>query len=312
MELEIKNTFVSTEHVQPTLIAKGYLICKSDLEAPLNVSGELLVGGKILSPITIRHDRPRNGVGLKHITEEVRRKNFRENIHDYYPVDLLVPLSKKQIDFLCKTREANEAKSLELTYRLSVKAMNIETSSFNQGELFLFKVEECIERKTITRENWIKYFTEKLDIGSFYLIELRKPTISHYNDKWVQLSKSIQENISQMEKSLHEADWQRCIELSRLFFENIKIGDFRSGSQSYKRELSQKLFDLGHDEVGIKNLFDGINNLFQFVSKFLHEKDQEGNPKPRPIAQKEDAYFIYSLSINLANVIFSKLNRSPV
>jgi len=310
MKLDIKNTCISKEYVQPTLVAKANITCELDVEAPMITSGELLVGGKILSQIMILDERLRNGAELKHISNDNRNRNFREKKQQHYPLKILVPLSKKKISYLCEVRESDSNKSIELTFRLNIKAMSLDNSSLEKGELFQFQVSECISRQIISRENWIKYFTEPLGLGSFYLVELRKPTLCHYNEKWLVLSSAISDNISRMEKCLLDCEWQRTLEISRLFFENIKVGDFKSGSQSYKSELTKELIDLQHDQKGIDNFFKAIQLFFEYTSKFQHEKDKQGNSKPRPIARKEDAYFVYSLAINLSNVVFSKLNNA--
>lgn len=53
--------------------------------------------------------------------------------------------------------------------------------------------------------------------------------------------------------------------------------------------------------------FKAIKSLFDFTSKYAHVTDRTGNIKPYPNAKKEDAYFVYTLSIGLLNMINSKI-----
>ncbi len=56
-------------------------------------------------------------------------------------------------------------------------------------------------------------------------------------------------------------------------------------------------------------LNDCINLLFKFSSKFHHKEDLQKKIMPEIKASKEDAELIYSLSINILNLISKKLQR---
>jgi len=63
-----------------------------------------------------------------------------------------------------------------------------------------------------------------------------------------------------------------------------------------------------HSEEAIDNLYNAIWKFFEFLSKFIHDKDKDGNNyQVLPIPNKEDAYFAYALSIGLLGLIGKKI-----
>jgi hypothetical protein len=63
-----------------------------------------------------------------------------------------------------------------------------------------------------------------------------------------------------------------------------------------------------HSEVGFQHLLNSIYNLFEFISKYIHDKDQQQQLNPTPIPLKEDAYFAFALSVGLLNIIGKKIS----
>jgi len=95
----------------------------------------------------------------------------------------------------------------------------------------------------------------------------------------------------------------------RKFYENIKIGDNKPGHKDFKVEFDKILKHDQHGNEGIKNFYDALWQLFEFVSKYIHEKDKQGYLNSLPTPHKEDAYLAYSLAVGLLNFVGNKVNR---
>jgi len=65
----------------------------------------------------------------------------------------------------------------------------------------------------------------------------------------------------------------------------------------------------GYSEQAFEDLNKSIKELFNFSSKFHHKEDRGKRIMPEIKASKEDAYLIYSLSMNLVNLISKKFQR---
>ncbi len=57
-----------------------------------------------------------------------------------------------------------------------------------------------------------------------------------------------------------------------------------------------------------EDLYNAIWKFFEFVSKYIHEKDKIGNLIPLPVTTKEDDNFAYTLVLELLKLIDEKLN----
>jgi hypothetical protein len=273
------------------------------------ITGELLCGGKLVSvlqPILSHKDK----IIIKAISDLDNSSNYRENRKSSVNVKLLAELTQPKIEFIEKERQRNYNNSALFAARLRVansRIATIENADQYQTEI---SSEELLETIEIQQNRWIKVFSPYLGLGEYYLIELYKPNSTISNTVWSELYEDSINNLNQMKESLRIGDWQRTIEISRQFFENIKVGDNKPGNKLVKNELKEKMLELHYDEEGIQNLFDGIWQFFEYTSKFIHSKNKTGYAKPIPIAKKSDAFFIYSLATNLINLIYDKLNAS--
>ena len=160
----------------------------------------------------------------------------------------------------------------------------------------------------IEQSKWVRDYAPSLKIGNFLLLELQLPEDKEISDFWHTLYSTLVFNLQDMQKNLRQGEWQQVMESARKFFEAAKIGDKKkSGNEKMRNELDKLLKKNQHDNEGIENLHDAIWKLYEFISKYIHEKDKDGNFKPRPIAGKADAYFGYCLAVGLLNLIGSKV-----
>lgn len=309
MEVKINQVSINQQYVSPTINFSTHIISRYDIEFPNIITGELLCNGRIISllhPIL----EIGNEIEIREINNAQNSKNYRENNSNYYKINLLAALDKTKINFIENERQKNERKSVKFSVRLRISGIKIPTFEKSSEYKYQIRIEELFETIEISQNDWLRKFCPFLGIGEFYLIELIKPPLENGNKIWSDLHENLINNLTQMEEELKRGNWQRTIEISRRFFENIKVGDNKQGNKKYKDELIKRMKDLNYDEKGINDLLNGIWHFFEFTSKFIHEKSRNGDFKPIPIAKKEDAYFIYSLSLNLTNLVYKKLSDS--
>ncbi len=90
---------------------------------------------------------------------------------------------------------------------------------------------------------------------------------------------------------------------------SIKIADLKPGNSKYFEEFQKLMFADGHSIEGVENLHTAIWQLFEFTSKYVHEKDKTGNLKPPLVTSKEDAYFAFSICVGLLNLLGRKISK---
>jgi len=75
--------------------------------------------------------------------------------------------------------------------------------------------------------------------------------------------------------------------------------------KSSKRNFEER----NASDKGFKELNDAIYYLFQYLSKFEHSRDLNKEFQPIPIANKEDAYLAYLLSLAYFNLMEKKISK---
>lgn len=306
MKIEIQQVGVYANSVVPAIYFDLVTRSEPHMIYPLYITGELVCANKMVSFLNVSSIETNSGM-LKSIPQSSRQANSDRRITNWKKIRMVAELNERKIDFLENERLKQKDNSLPLLLRLNIEAIKMPVAGGQQNfhsSIFILKPSE---RYTIPQNIWLEKFSPSLGIGEFYLVELIKPQPKNENNIWAELYEILIKNINEMEETIKNGDWQRTMEISRKFFENIKIGDSKTGHKKYKDSLTNRLTELQFDDKGIKNLLDGIHQFFQFASKFIHEKGTNGEHKPIPNAKKEDAYFIYSLCINLTNLIYEKV-----
>lgn len=70
MKLKIQNCRISENHIQTALVGDGIIFGSLHCEAPLVITGELLVNGKIISQLTPRINYSSDEIIMKYISSE--------------------------------------------------------------------------------------------------------------------------------------------------------------------------------------------------------------------------------------------------
>lgn len=317
MKIVINSISVDTQSINPALqldIAVEYV---DEIEAPFLISGAIVSSGKIIS--TIEQVQIINQQQYDLVVFDQKTRNTRIDGGSKYKTratfKLISILSTKALDYLEESRNKHFEKSVNLQIDFVLMSISLPYKPVGAGgpqtgdELLKIKQEKVFENYVIKQSDWVNHFSTQLGIGKFLLLELMildKVVNSRY---WIELYDNLAKNLEDTETALKNGDWYHAMFHLRRFYENIKVGDNKPGSKNFKEELSYVLGEDNHSEIGKDNFYSALWNLFDFFSKYVHEKDQVGNPQPKPIARKEDAYFGYSVGIGLLNLIGRKLNR---
>ena len=296
--------------INPTLICSIDLEFDYSLEIPISVTGKLIgSNNRVLALISEHQINSDYDYGLRLLSKDEKEQSRKENrLHRRF-VQLSAQLTQIAIESIENQRDKTSDKSINFSLDLVIKSMSLTKDiSDNRFEDFIkIKIAREYSNVSIEQSEWINKFSEKLGIGKFMLVELKVPN-SEVPDFWNKLFELLRKNVTDMELSIRSGDWQKTMLFARKFFENIKIGDKKKGHKEFREELNKKMTELQHSEKGIQNLYDGIWQFFEFTSKFIHDKDTDGNNyEVLPIPSKEDAYFVYALSVGLLGLLGKNL-----
>jgi hypothetical protein len=301
---------VDDQAINPTLNCGINLEFDSSIEIPISISGRLLhQNGRVISLISEHQINSENTYGLRLWTKSEKENSIRENNKNHHYVQLSAELTQLALESIELQRDKNSDNSIKFSLDLIVKSLrlNKEIQENNFSDFIELKIDRKYENVNIEQSDWINNFSEKLGIGKFMLVELNIPN-RNLPEFWLNLFSKLKANVEDMEKCIRGGDWQKTMLFARKFFENIKIGDKKKGHKNFKEEFNKKMKENQHSEQGTKNLYDAIWKFFEFLSKFIHDKDTDGNSyEVLPIPTKEDAYFAYALSIGLLGLIGKKL-----
>ncbi len=257
-----------------------------------NLSLSLLAGlsQRAIDHIETRRDKnPKKDVLLK-----LRiRANVIRSRATIFPVSR-VPMGQSAPDKLVPVGTPNDAS------RWQAQRNDEWLLSGSESPVFL-KIETSVEETEfrIPAEDWRHDFAPALGIGRFIVAEL--PVAESVTGS-VELSERINEAvqaIKEMQKALHEGEWDEVVKASRPVAELLRSEEIWSA-------LGTRL---GFPDDAIDEFRRSINGTFQFASKFMHRTDREGGLRVPIHAAKEDAYLIYSLSVGWVNLLARKMSK---
>ena len=308
--MEIKITDITIDHqaLIPTLSV--YIEMEFETEIPLNISGRLKTNdGKVVSLLNENQSYGECMFDQLKPAAATKFRGSREVKKTSYRAIMSAQLLSNAIEHIELQREKDNDKSVKFELDFIIK--HIERTLYqieSNPYLFRFQVVNGRSNFTIKHSDWVKKYSPHLGIGNFLLLELQIPDERKVSEFWKELYSKLVENLSGMEACLRNGDWVKTMFLARKFYENIKIGDKKPGHKKFQDEFSKLLAKDQHGEEGIQEFFDAIWKFFEFVSKYVHEKDKSGNFNPVPVSTKEDAYFAYALALGLVNLIGKKTN----
>jgi len=153
---------------------------------------------------------------------------------------------------------------------------------------------------TIHASDWIHDFSPQLGIGRFLVAELPLPETvasgSEFSDRLSKAYKALQE----VREKIVSGEWTEAVQKTRPIAELLRN----------EALIKETLCKHGGDEVACNSLLGSIKSLFEYGSRFIHKVDKDGKTLPPDIlAQKEDAYLVYSMSVSLLNLIAQKARK---
>ena len=309
----IKETLeVDLTSINPTLIVRCDLEYFPNWEAPVSLSGEfrLANGKKAANLIWNRIDD--HFVGDLTFPDEEIRKEYHSNPKYKSPIgmSLSAELSPLVVDQIEKLREADHENSAKFSVYLSYSTLRSETLKRNgEGKPnLLLRHENQTLNFAIKQSEWLNKFAEPLGIGKFLVVELRMLNQDDVPETWKEVFNRTQEQLVEMERCIKRGAWQEAMVCGRRAFEAMKVFDDKPENAVLKAEFDAALVASNHEADSIRDLDKGIKGMYHFASKYLHERGLSGILKPNPIATSADAYLMYSLCINIINMVGSKLH----
>lgn len=313
---------ISTESISigKDLVFKCTLEFSENYQIPLGISGFLISSdNKIVSNINeYTNNTLSNPLALMptNQAEQIRKKT--QNFRTVIPVELVSSLNKGAINHLEQLRLENNQRDVELRLKLKLKFLgtSFDTNSFSQTITQLINYNESILHTEITipQSEWLRKFSSYLEIGSFFIVEINKSKMIKLFESFKELGDrdlgtfiaSIEKAIDKVEtieSHIKKGEWEISMRYAREFFELLR---FKKTDDLYER-LKNKFVDRNGTDVGFQDLYEATQGLFEYSSKFIHEKDKKGNIHVKPTAKMEDAYFIFSLCVNTLYLIISKI-----
>jgi hypothetical protein len=306
MNIKIAKISLDTQALMPTLTIWAELEFQRDMEIPLSISGRLLSNdGKILSFLSEYHVHTDNYFELGVLSEAI--KNER-----YYQAQMTAALNHKALDWIEQQREKDYEKSVRFSFEFIARIMEIPLEPDRLGttdSLIKLQIKRLSTNSIINQSDWVNKYAPSLGIGKFLLLELQLPSHITVPKFWSELYQQLSTNLTDMEASLRSGDWEKTMFNARKFYENIKIGDNKPGHKKFKDEFDKLMSNDLHTKDGIQNLYDALWKLFEFMSKYIHEKDKAGDLQSAPISKKEDAYLAFTLGVGLLNLLGRKISQ---
>ncbi len=311
MKVKIENILIDNQAILPTLTIGVDLEFRHNIEAPVSISGRLITAdGKTISFLNEYQVNFDKNFGFRILARMEKDKINQEKKANNYYAKMTAMLSPKAIEHIELQREINNEKSVMFSMDFVIKFIDIpaESQNLTDDSLMQLRIKREYGSYEIKQSDWIKNFSPQLGIGNFLLLELQIPDNHKVKPDWVELYNRLVLRLNEMKNAIRQGDWQKTMDRSRQFFDALKIGDGKDGHKKFEEELRKLFIKDQHSNEGIQNFLDGIHKFFDYNSKFVHDTDRKGNLNPIPLANKEDAYFIYILGIGLLNIIGRKTN----
>ncbi|MBI1228119.1 MAG: hypothetical protein GC192_22995 [Bacteroidetes bacterium] len=319
-KINVKLPEVNTHAVEPELVFNCTVSYEQPLEAILSFYGCLRAGdGKLLSDLNFqvqRLDCPLSvhyNIGQKQPTRE-------ETIR----FQAKAKLSHRAISHVESVRQAHYHKNAVLSISLSLVTATqkfdrrLFSTQGREGEPEFLKVSDEFYETSfeIPQSDWLHKYAEQLGVGKFLLVELPPANLSFVQERFLKsgfpavkkdlykIYERLTENLNMMESEVRKGNWDLVVRYSREFFELLKLGK----NNPLEKDLRDMFRLRNGSDIGFDELMRGLIALFDYASKFIHEKPQGlASLQVKPKARSEDAYLVYSLCLNTWNLIAEKI-----
>ena len=329
MRIERIKAHPVTESINPEFIFQIDCILERKREIPLEISGHILSedNKKLaniqqifhfdsqhieLSALDNRYDRE-NNVSFKltatlnqrtldHI-ETLRTTNPKSDV--IFNIEIFVKLLESNIilsNMVLGEPNNQGYQPVHFKYapEYSTQQNNLWLLSGNGSPEFInTKNKKFTERVTIPSSDWVHDYCPVFQIGKFAVFEYLLPEYTEGTGSIEERLNASINSIQKMEDNIIKGEWNKVIEDSRAVAELLRN----------QKEIKDLLIGDGYTEEAYDKLNKSIKELFDFASKFIHKLDHGNGVNPNIKASKEDAYLIYTLSMNFVNLISKKFQR---
>jgi len=263
-------------------------------------------------------------------------------------IKIPVSLSQKSLDFLQEIRSRNSLGNIELnakfmvqmlysnldiSYLKSVKPriLGIQTGEklrdakipiyqydrdfeFDQDNLwilssreklavFKFRKVEIPKLITIISSDWVQIYCPTFGIGDYLIYELPILELPKIEGELKEKINRTIKTLKKMKNHLVKAEWREVIESSRHFWELIRS----------EENIKEILIESGYNDEVYEDFNNIIGNFFDYSSKFHHElKKRSDELLEKFTISKEEAYLIYTVALNMLNLVLRKLNYNKI
>lgn len=251
------------------------------------------------------------------------RSNQNENTQRR-PYTLDCRLTSRGVDALMDAREANPKKDVIVTLELVARfllpkyrigpsgltmgppmgnenTVNAEQTNWGPG-IAEIKGEVLQVSVKIPASDWANEFAPAFGVGRFLVVELPLP--SSPGQAPTPLGERVAsafDAVRTMEADLRSGNWTDCVQHSRAVMELLKLPE----------ELKALLVSDGLSEPAADDVLKSVRGSFDFTSKFIKRVERDsGGVNPTLTAKKEDAFFVYSNSVTLVNLLAAKQKRA--
>lgn len=336
-----------SDFVEPAIEFPLKIKCNS-FESLLSIEGTLLAeDGKILAGMSEKVENRGREIGKIGARGSGRDKDLE--IENSVDIPLVALLSKGAINHIDDVRDRNRKNDVAFTLQLRVRSLDsralipplhqvtpgaigpplrerLETMGQHslitykyerdytpsEGNLWLISGEGApifLEIRDVPQQipieiaasDWVQDFVPQLGIGRFVIAELPLPSPAAVGDEFAKRLNEAIKALSEMEEKVKEGEWNEVIEKSRPVFELLT-----TSKDMIKALLTE---GKGYSEEATSALTAGVGSLFDYGSKFV-KKTKKGELLPKINAEKEDAYLVYALSVNLVNLLTQKVRKS--
>lgn len=278
---------------------------------PINISGEIVAQDGIkLAQI---YEKPTSGNQTSLIANNGQHEADATHYH-YFGASL----GERALEYIEEMRQSNTKKDIHLKLNILFKVLSTYLNatpstqnifhSISSKDMHLFSTEtaELTTTVTISASDWVHDFLPAFGKGKYILLEMPSLEMNKSTSFIEEKVKKAIEAVPRMHKELLSGEWGEVIEKSRPIWELVNERALREDSSELKEYLTRSGFTLEAN----KHLLESIYHLFQFASKFIHKIGTGGKTvNPDIIASKEDANLVYSLCVNVVNLISTKINK---
>lgn len=320
MQIKIVNQYVDDQDLNPTITFTLKLSMIPKNELPIFVGGKLNVCGKTIAQLQAFDNTGGyvNELYLAQVDENERKSNNTEKFCTH-SLQLKAILSRKSIEYIDDVRNNQFNENLAYTLHTSFHVLSTNLKLMPSNAIADFRNSSLLTQKcmnesvshTIPMSDWVNLFSPKLGVGSFFLVELPVLNAKLQVDQEIRDVYSMMvENIAIMKKYLHQGEWTSVVREGRLIFEHLNFTKLANTKTIIREKLRQLFLDEGHSEKGFEEFVSANLSLFNYASKFHHSYTTNGQLQSPPTAMKEDAYLVFTMALNVINILSRKLERS--